>query len=165
MVLPAATYIRVLNVRELQFIEGTMNPNIPKQSMIPCLQKQGWMAVFQHDNDAKKTPKMTNALLNKQRMKVMEWPSMSPDLNPIEHLWDILQWRVEVSNIHHLCDVVMKEWKRILVATSVALVNSMAKRVKTVLGAVWTFSLRGAPNFVANRIEMHCCVLSYLIGR
>ncbi len=63
----------------------------------------------------------------------MDWPSMSPDLNLIEHLWGILKWKVEerkVSNIHQLCDVVMEEWKRTPVATCEALVNSMPKRVK-----------------------------------
>ncbi len=61
---------------------------------------------------------------------------MSPDLNPIEHLWGILKQKVEerkVSNIHQLCDVVMEEWKRTPVATCEALVNSMLKRVKAVL--------------------------------
>ncbi len=45
----------------------------------------------------------------------MDWPSMSPYLNPIEHLRGILKQKVEerkVSNIHQLCDVVMEEWKR-----------------------------------------------------
>ncbi|XP_028293688.1 BRISC and BRCA1-A complex member 2-like [Gouania willdenowi] len=44
--------------------------------------------------------------------KVMDWPSVSPDLNPIERLWDILKWKVEeckVSNIHQLCDVIMED--------------------------------------------------------
>ncbi len=66
----------------------------------------------------------------------MDWPSMSPDLNPIEHLWSILKWKVEerkVFNTHQLCDVVMEEWKRTPVATCEALVNSMPKRVKAVL--------------------------------
>ncbi len=67
---------------------------------------------------------------------MMDWPSMSPDLNPIEHLWVILKQKVEerkVSNIHQLRDVVMEEWKRTSVATCEALVNSMHKRVKAVL--------------------------------
>ncbi len=67
----------------------------------------------------------------------MDWPSMSPDLNPIEHLWGILKPKVEeckVSNIHQLCDVIMEERKRTPVATCEALVNSMPKRrVKAVL--------------------------------
>ena len=48
----------------------------------------------------------------------------------------ILKRKVEehkVFNIHQLCDVVKNEWKRILVATCEALVNSMPKRVKAVL--------------------------------
>ncbi len=119
---------------ELQFIEGTMNANmycdILKQSMIPSLRRLGRRAVFQHDNDPKHTSKTTAALLKKLRVKVMDWPSMSPDLNPIEHLWGILKWKVEertISNIHQLRDVVMDEWKRTPVATCEALVNSMPR--------------------------------------
>ncbi len=78
----------------------------------------------------------TTALLKKLRVKVMDWPSMSPDLNTIEHLWGILKQKMDerkVSNIHQLRDVVMEEWKRTPVATCEALVNSMPKSVKAVL--------------------------------
>ncbi len=75
---------------ELQFIEETINANmyydILKQSMISSLQRLGHRAVFQQDNDPKHTSKTTTALLKKLRVKVMDWPSMSQDLNPIEHL-------------------------------------------------------------------------------
>ncbi len=66
----------------------------------------------------------------------MDWPSMSPDLTPIEHLWGILKRKVEeckVSKIQWLRDIIMDEWKRTTVATCEALVNSMPKRVKAVL--------------------------------
>ena len=101
---------------ELQFIEGTMNANmycaILKQSMIPSSRGLGRSTVFQYDNDPKHSYKTTTALLKKLRVKVMDWPSMSPDLNPIEHLWAILKWKVEerkISNIHQLRDVLMEE--------------------------------------------------------
>ena len=124
----------------LKFTEGSMNAkmycDILKQSMIPSLQKLGRRALFQHDNDPKHTSKMTTALLKKLRVKVMDRPSMSPDLNPIERLWGILKRKVEerrVSNIHQLHDVIMEEWEMIPVATCEALVNSMPRRVKAVL--------------------------------
>ncbi len=61
---------------------------------------------------------------------MIDWPSRSPDLHPIEHLWGILIWKVEerkVSSIHQLCDVVMEEWKKTPVATCEALVKLHAQ--------------------------------------
>ena len=76
--------MRAASTGELQFIEGTMNVNmycdILMKSMIPSLQRLGRRAVFQHDNVPKHTSKTTTALLKKLRVKVMDWPSMSPDL-------------------------------------------------------------------------------------
>ncbi len=124
---------------ELRFIEGNMDSNmycdILKQKMMPSLQK-----LFSNiTTTPKHTAKMTTALLLK--VKVMEWPSMSPDLNPIEHMWGNLKRKVEkchVSNIQQLRDV-MEEWKRMPATTCAALVNSMPRRIKAVL------DINGAP--------------------
>ncbi len=115
---------------ELQFIEGTMNA---KMYMLTYWSR-AWSPPFRDWAAGQNSNMiMTTALL---RGKVMVWRSMSPDLNPIEHLWGILKRKVEefkVSNIHQLHDVVVEEWKRTPVATCEALVNPMPKGVKVVL--------------------------------
>ncbi len=66
---------------------------------------------------------------------MIQWPSMSPDLNPIEHLWGILKRQVELhspSSIQSLKEVILEEWKKIDLAKCRQLVHSMPRR----LGAV-----------------------------
>ncbi len=127
-------------VGELHFIDGIVNSqmycSILKEKMLPSLRALGRRALFQHDNDPKHTSKATVGFLKKNRVKVIQWPSMSPDLNPIEHLWGILKRQVEhhsPSSIRSLKEVILEEWKKIDLAKCCQLVHSMPRRLGAVI--------------------------------
>ncbi len=127
-------------VGELHFIDGIMNSqmycSILKEKVLPSLRALGRRALFQHDNDPKHTSKATVGFLKKNRVKVIQWPSMSPDLNPIEHLWGILKRQVEhhsPSSIQSLKEVILEEWKKIDLAKCRQLVHSMPRRLGAVI--------------------------------
>ncbi len=127
-------------VGELHFIDGIMNSqmycSILKEKMLPSLRALGRRALFQHDNDPKHTSKATVGFLKKNRVKVIQWPSMSPDLNPIEHLWGILKRQVEhhsPSSIQSLKEVILEEWKKIDLAKCRQLIHSMPRRLGAVI--------------------------------
>lgn len=63
---------------------GEMLANSLLPSVRALKMKRGWF--FQHDNDQKHIAMVTKEWLCRKHLKVLEWPSQSSDLNPIESL-------------------------------------------------------------------------------
>ncbi|KAG2461297.1 TCB1 transposase, partial [Polypterus senegalus] len=128
----------------LAVIDGTMNSTvyqkILKENVRPSVRqlklKRSW--VLQQDNDPKHTSKSTSEWLKKNKMKTFEWPSQSPDLNPIEMLWHDLIKVVHArkpSNKAELQQFCKDEWAKIPPERCKRLIASYRKHLIAVIAA------------------------------
>jgi len=93
---------------------------------------------LQQDNDPKHTSRVAKNFLQENVPAVMDWPSNSPDLNPIENLWGIVKRNVEMrrpDNIDQLEQFMKDEWKKIPQDIIKNLIGSMERRCKLIIEA------------------------------
>ncbi len=94
-----------------------------QQDSAPCHKAQiisDWF--LEHDNE----------------LSLLKWPPLSPDLNPIEHLWDVVEREIRImdvqpTNLQQLRDAIMSIWTKISEECFQHLVESMPWRMKAVL--------------------------------
>ena len=92
--------------------------------------------IFQHDNDPKHLAAIVTSWLNGNKINCINWPSFSPDLNPIEHLWDEIERRMKKTsprNMRELKEYLMRIWKSIVSQVCKKLVDSVPNRLHEVL--------------------------------
>ncbi|KAK3533287.1 hypothetical protein QTP70_014310 [Hemibagrus guttatus] len=139
-----ASLASVKDLEKLAVINGTMNSavyqKILKENVRPSVcdlkLKRTW--VLQQDNDPKHTSKSTSEWLKKNKMNTLEWPSQSPDLNPIEMLWHDLKKVVRArkpSNVAELQQFCKDECAKIPPQRCNRLIASYGKRSIAVVAA------------------------------
>lgn len=132
---------------DLVKIDGIMKKEqykeILERNAIPSgLRLVGHNFEFMHDNDPKHTSLLCRNYLNEQRqqniLKLMSWPPQSPDLNPIEKLWNELDKKVRKScptSKLQLWTTLTNEWNSIPIETLHKLIERMSRVVQVVINA------------------------------
>ncbi len=106
-------------VGHLHQVQGTLDQHqyhsIIVRHMVPSAQalfpEEPW--IFQQDNDPKHTSNKVQAYLAKKNFQVLDWPSQSPDLNPIENLWSYLDRKMkhrQPNSEKELVQMIKDEW-------------------------------------------------------
>ena len=103
---------------------------------VPLVQQH--QMTFQHDNARTHVARVCQGFLAKNNIVPLGWPPYSPDLSPIEHLWDELDRRVRRRrNTPNTLGqtALLEEWENIPMRKINALVNSMQRRIRAVINA------------------------------
>ena len=129
-------------VGDLYLVDGIMESEQYKQILRnhfkPSAQRLfgGYDYTFQQDNDPKHTSNATRQYMRHLGLDPEEWPSQSPDLNPIENLWSYLDWTLrdrQVTNKGELWTALQEGWQALPVDLLTRLVDSMPRRLQAVI--------------------------------
>lgn len=124
---------------------GKMNAvsycQILEKDFLPFWNRLGKDSIFMEDNAPIHTAKYSKNWRQEHSISSLPWPAQSPDLNPIENVWQQLKMAVEkrtpqVRNKEELTIALQEEWSVLQQKNSVAnLIKSMPKRVQEVIKA------------------------------
>ncbi|UYV79796.1 hypothetical protein LAZ67_18000677 [Cordylochernes scorpioides] len=88
-------------------------------------------ALYQQDNARPHTARISQQVL--QDVQMLPWPPYSPDLSPIEHVWDIIGRRLHAlpqpRSEDELWQMVEREWRAIPQDAIRTLIDSLPRRV------------------------------------
>ena len=94
----------------------------------------GQWFILQQDNDPKHTSRLCQNYLGRKEqngfLQIMEWPAQSPDLNPIELVWDVLDRSVKAkqpTSATHLWELLQQCWEELSEQYLISIVERMPR--------------------------------------
>lgn len=139
--------ITAFGVGFLHKVDGRLNGSayidLLGNNLIPTVHQYSmtdW--IFQQDNATCHVAQQVKNWFEGEQIQVMKWPAQSPDLNPIENLWDSIAKDVDAENPTSLSSLwasVNKVWDTIPLERIKVLYESFPKRCEAVIKA------RGGP--------------------
>ena len=106
--------------------------------VVPLFTANPRLTFFQQDNARCHVARICIDFLQQQNLALLPWPAVSPDLSPIEHLWDNLDRRIRRRNPQTLRDLrtmLVQEWDAIPQFEIQTLIRSMRRRCVAVRDA------------------------------
>ena len=89
--------------------------NLLNNNLLPFIQNFGPGLTLQHNNARPHTALVTANFLAQNNVNILPWPALSPDMNPIEHIWDELDRRArtnhQINNVQDLTQALQLEWQ------------------------------------------------------
>ena len=130
---------------QLTIVQGKLNAVTYRDSILdplglPFLQQRIFDNVFQHDNARCHVARVFQDFLNQNHIRILPWPALSPDLSPIEHLWDELgrhvrHRQIPPETLHELRDALVHECNNITQTVIQRLIGSRRRRCEAVVAA------------------------------
>lgn len=122
------------NLNSTRYINEVLQPQV-----IPFLQGLPG-AVFQQDNARPHVARTVMTYLDSQQVQLLPWPAYSPDMSPIEHVWDIVGRRLArdprpVASTDELWLRIQTIWNTLPQADIQNLFHSMPRRVAALIAA------------------------------
>ena len=122
------------NLNAQRYIDQVLRP-----VALPFLQRHRRI-LLQQDNARPHTARVTQQFLAINNVNVLPWPARSPDMSPIEHLWDALDRQIRdrphpPANRQALVQALHEEWQRIPNNRILHLTNSVVRRVQACIAA------------------------------